>query len=208
MTTILIADDHHFFRTGVTTMLSAAGFEVVGSVQDGDAALTAIGEVDPNVVILDIRMPGRDGVATLEAMRKKGDNRPVIVLATEVSDSQLVAIMRAGVNAILFKDGAEELLLETIEAVRDGRRHIDGELIDKAFALATSGSDGSPLSVLSARERQVAEAVARGLRNREVGQALGMTEGTVKVFLHNIYSKLGIGNRTELAILMQPGRTN
>ena len=194
MTSILIADDHPFFRAGVSAMLTTAGHQIVGTVDDGDAALDAIAEVNPDVVILDIRMPGRDGVKTLEAMRARNDRRPVIVLATEIMDDQLVAIMRAGVNAILFKDQTEDALLEAIGAVREGARHIDGALLDKAFHIA---------ALRSPRERQVAEAVAAGKRNRDVAVALGMTEGTVKVFLHKIYAKLSVANRTESSVLMQ-----
>lgn len=204
MTTVLIADDHKFFRTGVSAMLGAAGIDVVSSVGDGDAALEAIVEANPDMVILDIRMPGLDGVATLNELRRQGDERPVIVLATELKDDQLVAIMSAGVNAILFKDGAEEALLEAIEAVRSGKRYIDGAILDRAFRLAVNGGERQPvaLSMLAARELEVAAAVAEGKRNREVADELGMTEGTVKVFLHIIYAKLGIGNRTELALMM------
>jgi len=200
MTSIVIADDHVFFRNGVEAALEAAGFAVVGSVGDGDAALTSVAQKNPDVLILDIRMPGKGGIAALEALRESGDKRPVIILATEVDDDALVAAMNAGANAIIRKDTAELRLFDAIKAVREGTRYIDGDLLEKAFAMAQGEPKPVAASLLSDRERRIAGEVAQGCSNREIAEKLGITEGTVKVYLHNIYAKLGMKNRTELAL--------
>lgn len=206
MKTIAVVDDHQLFRIGVEAVLASKGLEVVASIADGEQALEKIAEVDPDLVLLDIRMPAKDGVATLQALRARGDKRKVIIMATDLYDEQLVAIMGVGVDAILFKHDHEDELFNAIQALREGRRYIAGELLDRAFGLALSSAAPSPIERLSARERQIAEAVAKGMRNREVGELLGMTEGTVKVMLHGIFNKMKVENRTELAVLLQSSK--
>jgi two-component system, NarL family, nitrate/nitrite response regulator NarL len=206
LTSIAVVDDHQLFRIGVEAVLAANGIEVVASVSDGDQALAEIDRLDPDLVLLDIRMPLRDGVSTLEAMRARGDRRKVIVMATELSDHQLLAVMKAGVDAILFKHEHESQLFKAIEALQAGQRFIGGDLMDRAFSLALDAGEETPLAKLTPRERQIVDGVAKGLRNREIGNLLGMTEGTVKITLHGIFNKLKVENRTELAILALPRR--
>lgn len=202
MTRVLLADDHKFFRAGVEAALRAGGIDVVASVDDGESALTMMPVCDPDIVILDLKMPGQGGVATLQALRKAGDTRPVIVLAAEVEDDALVAIIAAGVNAIVSKAGAELRLMEAIQTIKQGTLFIDSDLMDCAMALAKAEVKTSALDLLSPRERQVAEQVALGRRNREIAAEVHVTEGTIKIYLHNIYRKLGIGTRTELATMI------
>jgi two-component system, NarL family, nitrate/nitrite response regulator NarL len=207
MTRVLLADDHKFFRSGVEAALRASDIEVIGSVDSGEEALTAIPALDPDILILDLKMPGCGGVAVLQALRASGDNRPVIVLAAEVEDDALVAILDAGVNAIVSKAGAELRLLDAIQTIKQGICFIDSDLIDRALLLAKAEAKVSALDQLSPREREVAHEVARGRRNREIAAAINVTEGTIKIYLHNIYRKLGIGSRTELAgLVMGLGR--
>jgi two-component system nitrate/nitrite response regulator NarP len=200
---ILVADDHPFFRLGVDAVLKMGGHEVVAMTGDGDATLAAVESEDPDIVLLDVRMPCRDGISTLQALRERGDNRPVIILTVEMDDDQLLSAIRAKVNGIVFKHDAEESLLKAISAVENGLRFVDGELIDKAIAHASTASTSSRLAALTPKEHDVAHHVARGLRNREIAALLDTTEGTVKVYLHSIYTKLGISNRTELAMIQR-----
>lgn len=174
------------------------GHEVIATADDGEAALAAAERENPDVVLLDIRMPVRDGISTVQALRERGDNRPVIILTVEMTDEQLLEALRAQVNGIVFKHDNEGRLLSAIEAVRNGLRYIDSELFDKAIVQA---STPSRLSGLTPKEMEVARHVARGLRNREIAASLTTTEGTVKVYLHNIFNKLRITNRTELAAI-------
>lgn len=198
---ILVADDHPFFRLGVNAVLQMGGHEVIAMTGDGDSTLEAIGRDNPEIVLLDVRMPGRDGIATLKAMRERGDERPVIILTVEMTDSQLLEALRARVNGIVFKHDGEDSLLKAVDAVRRGLTYLDSALIDKAVNHASTANSPSRLAVLTRKEREVAQHVARGLRNREIASLMTTTEGTVKVYLHSIYTKLGISNRTELAMI-------
>jgi two-component system nitrate/nitrite response regulator NarP len=202
MTSILIADDHAFLRAGLEAVLGSLGYRIIASVADGEAALTAIERENPDLVILDIRMPQLSGVAVLETLRARGDTRPVLLLTAELDDPSLVGAVRAKVDGIVFKDHAAGTLQQAIETVLAGGRHIDLSLMDRAFTLASEAPSRTALEALSDRDLKIVEGAAAGLRNKEIAESLGITEGSVKVYLHRIYEKLGVGNRTELALLV------
>ncbi len=203
MQTVLVADDHKFFRSGVEYALTSCGFKIAASVGDGGAALAAIESENPDLVVLDIRMPGIDGVTTLERMRARRDKRPVIALTAELRDSELVRLMKAGVNSIVFKHEPEGHLCDAIRSVQRGERRISGELLDRAMALTSQQAGQSPLDVLTDKERLIVMDVAQGRRNKDIADELGLTEGSVKVYLHKIFGKLGLENRTELALFVR-----
>jgi two-component system nitrate/nitrite response regulator NarP len=146
-------------------------------------------------------MPRRNGVEALQALRSRGDTRPVVILTAALEDHSLLAAVRAGVNGIVLKDGAEDALIDALERVARGEKAIPQPLLQRALDLSLSGGKADPLGPLAPRERQIAAEVGRGLRNREIAESLSMSEGTVKVYLHTIYQKLGIKNRTELALI-------
>jgi len=198
---VLLADDHPFMRAGVESVLRGTRFRIVAMANDGDEALAAIAEHDPQICIFDVRMPKRSGVEAVQAMRTSGDMRPVVLLTAALEDHSLLSAVRAGVNGIVLKDGAEDALLEALEKVERGEKAIPQALLQRALDLSLSGGKSDPLAPLAPRERQIAAHVGRGLRNREIADALAMSEGTVKVYLHTIYQKLGIKNRTELALI-------
>lgn len=201
---ILIVDDHAFVRAGVRAALTAAGHAVCGEAGDGDEALARFATSQPDLVVMDIRMRGKDGVETIEMLRRKDPAARVVVLTAGLSDEALVALIRQKVDGIVFKHGSEAELLKAIDEVSAGRRYVDSGLMEKAFELVSRG-DGATyeaLAGLTGRERAIVELAATGLRNREIGQELDMTEGTVKVYLHNVYRKLGIAGRVELAVLI------
>lgn len=201
MIPVLLADDHSFMRAGVEAVLRGTRYDLVAAVSDGDAAIAAVAKHDPAVCIFDIRMPGRDGVATLEALRSRGDTRPVVLLTAELEDRALYAAVKAGVNGVVLKNGAEDSLVECLDAVMAGQRSIDADLLQRALDISLDGGRSDPLTRLAPRERQIAELVAQGLRNREIAHRLAMSEGTVKVYLHAIYQKVGVENRTALALM-------
>ena len=201
MIPVLLADDHPFMRAGVESVLRGTRFNIVAMANDGDEALAALAEHDPQICIFDVRMPKRSGVEAVQAMRAAGDMRPVVLLTAALEDHSLLSAVRAGVNGIVLKDGAEDALLEALERVERGEKAIPQGLLQRALDLSLSGGKSDPLAPLAPRERQIAAHVGRGLRNREIADALAMSEGTVKVYLHTIYQKLGIKNRTELALI-------
>ena len=198
---ILVADDHGFIRAGVEAVLQGSRFVVVAGAASGEETLDAIRDHDPDIVLLDLNMPGRGGVTVLETLRARGDRRKVVVLTAEVGDQDLARLIAAGVEGIVFKDGAEDALIEVLETVARGGRVIDPALLDRARAAALKPRPVRLSEVLTPREWLMATLVARGLRNRDIGQQMSIGEGTVKVYLHAIYQKLGIDNRTELALL-------
>jgi len=202
MTRVLLADDHPFLLAGVESVLRGSGYRVIAKLPDGEAALAALGTARPDLLILDVKMPKRDGIDVLLTLRARGDNRPVILLTASLDDHRLLEAVKAGVNGVVLKEGAEDILLQCLDAVRAGKRWIEKELLERALDLSLKGGRRpDPLGALAARERAIVRLVAQGRRNREIADDLGMTEGTVKVYLHNIYQKLGVENRTELAVL-------
>jgi len=206
MIRVLLADDHPFMRTGIEAVLRGSRFTVVATAASGREALDAVAEHDPEICIFDIRMPGLTGVELLQTVRGRGDKRRIVLLTAELEDDALLAAIKAGVDGIVLKDGAEDALLACLETVAAGSRAVPAELLERALQVSLDDSRGHPLDRLTPREKQIAEHVGRGMRNRDIAAALAMTEGTVKVYLHTIYQKLAIENRTELALLAHGGK--
>lgn len=205
MSTIVIADDHDFLRSGLQSVLESLGHRVVAAVEDGNQALAAIARQNPDIAVLDVRMPQLDGVQVLEAMRASGDTRPVIILTAEIEDAKLMAALDAKVNSIVLKTAPPSELANAIASVQAGERAIPTSLMERALHLVSQPDPRMRLERLTDRERQIAEAVASGQRNKDVAEGVGMTEGSIKVYLHRIYEKMGVENRTELAVLMRFG---
>lgn len=201
MISVLVADDHGFIRAGVSAVLHDSRFQVIAATASGEETLAAIATHDPDIVLLDINMPGMNGVQVLETLRARGDKRSVVVLTAELTDRNLLAIMRAGVEGIVSKEGAGEELIDVLSRVHAGEKAITPDLLQRALDLSLHPESAGPLDRLNPRERRIARLVARGMRNRDIGAELNIGEGTVKVYLHAMYQKLGIENRTELALL-------
>lgn len=205
MTRVVIADDHSIILSGIGAILEDSEFEVAGAFRNGKAVLDAIGKLKPDMLVIDLAMPERSGIEILRWLRSRGDAMPVILLSADIPDQALAEALRLSVNGIVLKDGAQDMLLDCLRAVVAGRRWIDQQLIDKALELAVDEHNRprNPFDSLTARERTVSDLVANGLRNREIARELGITEGTVKVYLHRIYEKLDVSSRTELALAVR-----
>lgn len=201
MINVIVADDHPFLRAGLEAVLRTAEMSVVASVGDGDAALAAVAAHDPDVVVLDVAMPGRDGIATLQALRERGDPRPAVLLTASIDDQQLLAAVQFGASGIVLKEDAEDFLIDSIRAASKGQQAMDPRLASRIEDLTSGVKPARRLDVLSRREKEIVEGVARGLRNRQIGEELSMSEGSIKVYLHTIFEKLDVRSRTELAIL-------
>jgi len=202
MTRVLVADDHPLMLSGLEAVLRGTAYEIAAKVGNGIEALEAAVSAAPDIFVLDVKMPGRSGLDVLRVLRDTGDTRPVILLTADITDQALVEAIRLGVSGIIMKEGAETHLLACLDRVRAGGRWIEGPVLQRALDLALGGGKPKgPLARLTNRERAIARLVGEGLRNREIGEELGLTEGTVKVCLHRIYEKLDISNRTELALL-------
>ena len=203
MRRVIIADDHPLMLSGIASMLRGTNYEIVAKATDGRAALDALASTRPDVLVLDVKMEGAGGMDVLRTLRSKGDPIPVVLLTAHLDDDTLTEALQLEVNGIIMKDGAETLILDCLGQVCTGKKWIDQSLLRRAHALGrrSAAAKYGPLAPLSPRERTIARLVAQGLRNRQIGQELGLTEGTVKVALHRIYEKLGIGRRIELAMM-------
>lgn len=203
MTRVIIADDHPLMLSGIEAALRQTDYEVVAKLRDGGSVLDAIETHQPDMLILDISMPGCSGLDLLRKLKDRGDPRPVVLLTASISDGQLLEAFDLGVDGILHKEVAEALLITCLDEVKGGRRWIERGLLQRALELARGDrGQGDPLSNLTERERTIARFAAQGLRNKEIARELGITVGTVKVNLHRIYEKLEVTNRTELAVLV------
>ena len=195
MTSILIADDHPMIRWAISRLAGRNAFDTIAQAETAKDALSAIAAHDPDIVILDLAMPGGSGMEVLRETRSKGDDRSIVILTAEIDDQRLSTALALGVDGIVLKNSDPAFLIECLSCVRDGGRWIDPALEQRA-----ESAGAGPSGKLSPREAEVMALVAKGLRNREIALELGITEGTVKVFLHSIFEKLGVSNRTELAL--------
>jgi two-component system nitrate/nitrite response regulator NarP len=203
MTTVLLADDHPIIVTGVKALLGPSEFRIVGHVSNGEAALAAVDELDPGILLVDYRMPKKTGLEVLRILRQKGDQRPVVFLTASVDERAVLDAYQLGLNGLVMKHAAPDLLLICLEEVRRGGRWIDQMLLQRALTAALGSKSADGLSALSPREREIVNLVAAGDRPPEIAQKLGISPGTVKVHLHRIYEKLGVGSRAELILYVR-----
>jgi len=201
---IVVADDHPLVLHGVADVLrSNSDMNVVAVCSDGAAALEAIRKWSPNVAVLDIFMPGLTGLDVLASIAADSLATKVVLLAATASDEQILRAIAGGVQGIVLKEEALTELVRCIRAVAEGRQWLPLALVNAALERETKrrSTSQSLTQLLTSRERQVVLLVAEGLSNKEIGRRLELSEGTVKIHLHNIYQKLHVNNRTTLAAL-------
>ena len=199
MTRILLADDHPMIRTALEVLLRDSDYDIVGMAGTADEALSEIERLKPEILLLDVQMPGGGGMEVLRRMPANGAKARVIVLTAGIDDHSLMEAKAHKVRGMVLKNSDPAYLMECLDQVRHGRSWFDPELAERAKIL-TEAQRGSPKVTLAPRERQLIAYVRSGLRNREIAEKLGVTEGTVKTYLHAVFEKLGVSNRTELAI--------
>ena len=198
-TRILLADDHPMIRTALEALLRDTGFEIAGVAGTGEAALREIDRLKPDILLLDLNMPGGGGMEVLRRVRAGKSRLRVVLLTAAIDDLALLEAKVLKVQGIVLKNSDPAYLLICLDRVRHGRSWIDPELEQRARQLAVSAPKRSR-SALAPRERQLINFVRKGLRNREIAEQLGVTEGTVKAYLHGVFEKLEVSSRTELAI--------
>ncbi|NYI07647.1 response regulator [Allostreptomyces psammosilenae] len=196
--TLLLVDDHPVVRDGLRGMFAASpGFSVLGEASSGPEAVALAERLDPDVVLMDLRMPGGGGVAAITELVRRGLRCRVLVLTTYDTDSDTLPAIEAGATGYLLKDAPRDELFTAVRATAAGRTVLSpavaSRLVSRVRAPGAAGpAEGRPLS---SREFEVLALVARGTTNREIAAALFVSEATVKTHLTHLYAKLGVNDR-------------
>ncbi len=207
---IVIADDHPIVRDGLKKLLLLEDdFEVIGEASDGREVLEKVRDLDPDVLLLDLRMPNLDGLGALQALQEINNRVRVIVLTASEDKNEFVQAMKMGCSGIVLKQTAPDLIVKSIRKVHSGEIWLDSHTtaaVMRQFstgfeAIGSNGNGKSrERSPLSAREREIVALVAQGYKNKEMAEKMFISEQTVKNHLHNIFDKLGVSDRLELAL--------
>jgi two-component system nitrate/nitrite response regulator NarP len=232
MTSLVIADDHPIVMEGLAALLTGAGHDVLAQCPRGEEALEAVLRLRPEILLLDLHMPGMDGLAVLRRLNEEAQPAPggrgrvrVVLLTSGLTEAQAAEAMRLGAAGLVLKESAPQQLLECLRQVAAGRQWVDREIGQRALAATAAmasggalspvasgpgvtpgrrgagGQDAAPDAVrLTRREQEIVGLVLQGLRNKQIADRLQITEGTVKIYLHAIYQKLGVTSRMELAV--------
>jgi NarL family two-component system response regulator YdfI len=206
---LLIADDHLIVRQGLRLILETEdGFELVGEASDGAEAVKLAGELNPDVILMDLRMPGMDGLTAIEQLAEEQPEIAIVILTTFDEDELMVRGLRAGAKGFLLKDTQRETLFESIRAAARGETLLKPDVMVRLLAQtqAPTGAKSQPKNIdLTEREMEVLRAAAQGKTSKEIAFALGISERTVKAHLGSIYQKLGVDSRAA-AIATAAGR--
>jgi DNA-binding NarL/FixJ family response regulator len=210
---IVVADDHPIFRDGLCRLLALEpDFEVVAQAQDGRQVLDVLQQHEPDILLLDLKMPGLDGLATLQRLQTSRHKTRVIVLTASEDKNEFIQAMKLGTSGIVLKQSATELLIKSIRKVHAGEIWLDSHTTAAVMRQFATGADEVPTgvpsssnrererSLLSQREREIVALVAQGFKNKEMAEKMFISEQTVKNHLHNIFDKLGVSDRLELAL--------
>ena len=199
---IVLADDHPIVLSGLKAILSGLPeVDIVAMAPNGAEATTAIRELEPEIAILDINMPEFTGLEILEMVEAEGLSTRVVFLTSSATDAQIAESVRRGAWGIVLKESAADTLVACIQQVSGGNRWLPPDLVEPALRREIERTRKGGLSALTARERELARLVAQGLSNKHIARHLQISEGTVKIHLHNIFQKLELSNRTSLATL-------
>jgi len=201
---LLIADDHPIFLDGLKTFLGANHHSVESCARSASDAMGAIARTDHDLLILDVNMGEGGGLHLLRSIRTAGNAIPVVFLTVGMKPAQTLEAIKMGINGIVLKHSDPANLLACIDAVRRGETWIDPTIIERALRHSLAEREGTilPNAGLTMRQQELIGLVAQGLRNREIAERAGLTEGTVKVHLHTIYAKLGIKSRSQLILML------
>ena len=199
--TLVVADDHPLILDGIENLVQLEkDFQLVARCSDGEGALRAVRAHRPDVLVLDVRMPARDGLEVLRELKKDKLPTRVVLLTAAVDENELAEAVRLGVRGLVLKELAPKLLVQCIRQVHAGELWLERRAVTTALEKLVHREAGRKeiSRLLTPREVEIVHQVAAGLRNREIAQRLFIGEGTVKIHLHNIYQKLGVDSRLKL----------
>jgi len=196
---VVLVDDHAVVRAGLGQLVDGAGdMEVVGTAGDGAEALTVVRATRPDVVLMDLQMPGVDGVAATRAILAEEPGTQVVILTSYSDGERIVAAIDAGAVGYLLKDADPEDVLEGVRAVSRGESPLHPKAARELLTMRAGGSTGPPQ--LTAREREVLTLVRQGLANKQIARRLGISERTVKAHLTSVFARLDVADRTQAAL--------
>jgi two-component system nitrate/nitrite response regulator NarL len=208
---VLLIDDHALVRRGLEELLRSRGVDVVASVGSGEEGVALAKSQKPDVVLLDVKMPGMNGIETLNKLRADGVGAPVVMLTMSREDADLRAALRGGAQGYLLKDMDPEELVPALESARRGDNVVAKEMVGTLARLVQGSGQGAdeppapagpaPFAELTPRELEILEHVAEGLSNKMIARALNITDGTVKLHVKAILRKLNVHSRVEAAVL-------
>lgn len=205
---VLLIDDHTLFRVGLEGLLVTRGIDIVASVNTGIDCIQLIEKLDPDVILLDMRMPGIDGLGVLKMIREKYESMPVVMLTTSSDENDLVESLRAGAQGYLLKDMEPDELVIALRDIVNGKTIVAPDLAP-ILAKAVQGKsdttgqskDDSPFSDLTPRETEILGLLAEGQSNKAIARNLGISDGTVKLHVKAILRKLKVHSRVEAAVM-------
>ena len=194
---VLLVDDHALVRAGLAALLEASGsVHVVGQCADGSEAAAAVTSLEPDVVLMDLSMPGMDGVTATREVLAARPGTPVVILTSFSEQPRVRGAIDAGASGFMLKDSEPEALVAGVLAAARGEAPLDAR-VTKALLPSAGRNDGDRLSP---REREVLDLVSQGMANKQIARALGIAERTVKVHLNSVFRQLNVGDRTSAAL--------
>ena len=202
---VMVVDDHTLFRSGLSELLERRGIEVCAAVGDGEEGCRLAAELEPDVVLLDLRMPELDGLSVLERLAALGLDCAVVMLTTSSDERDLVTSLRSGARGYLLKDMEPEQLVDALAAVVEGETVVAPEMTSVLAKVVKGGTveSGRPdrFSSLTPREFEILRHLSEGQSNKEIARDLGITDGTVKLHVRSILRKLEVRSRVEAAVI-------
>lgn len=199
---ILVVDDHNVVRHGLSLFLQTIdGFSVAGTAAGGEEAIEKYQRLSPDIVLMDMVMPGMDGIDTLRQLQRINPRVKVIFLTSYPDDSYVQKALHAGAIGYLLKTASTEEIEESIRAVSEGRPALSREATDALLKAARKGLSPDRYSSLSSREVEILTMIAEGLTNRQIADRVGLSNSTVKFHISSIFAKLGVSSRTEAVAL-------
>ena len=201
---LVIADDHELARAGLRAMLTdQRGFELVGEASNGQEALQLCRRLQPDLALIDVRMPGMDGLSTCRAVKQECPATSVILVTMHANPEYLFEALKAGAAGYVLKDVSQRELISAVQKVLHGESILNQELMARLLqrlARETPGQEDLPPGRLSPREREVLELLTKGQTNREIARKLTVSVSTVKIHVEHILAKLGVSDRTQAAV--------
>lgn len=200
---LVLADDHPIVLDGLAQLFRLEpGCRVIARCTNSEETLAAVRRYQPDVLVLDVRMPGKDGLAVLKELAAENLRTRVVLLTAALDEDDVMEAIRLGARGLVLKEMAPRVLVECVRTVQAGGRWLDHRSVVRALENVARREAGTArlASVLSPRELEIVRLIAKGLRNKHIAEQLGITEGTVKIHLHRIYEKLHVDGRLALLV--------